>query len=277
VVAADTANPPYALYIEKLANPDPAVRAAALRGLQRRANPADFEVLLHAYARAQRDTQRTAIMAAVDALGALVRQNVPVQRSFFLRFPKPTDPLLRQRIIDRIGASDWGPVRPIDTQQMPEYYHAVAHRFWHPDSAQIRPRVRIRTAAGDIVLELIPQEAPLTVINFLKLAERGYFNGGRWHRVVPNFVLQDGDPRGDGSGGPGTVIRDEINRRRYLRGALGMALSGPDTGGSQFFITHAPQPHLDGGYTIFGQVSEGMDIADRVVQDDPIISIEVIR
>lgn len=277
VVSADTANPPYALYIEKLADPDPAVRAAALRGLQRRAHPADLEALLHAYDRAQQDTLRFAAMAAVDALGALSRRNVPVQRSFFLRFSKPTDPLLHQRIAERIGIGDWGAVRPIDTKQTPAQYRAVAHRFWHPDSTRSRPRVRMRTAAGEFVLELIPQEAPLTVLNFMRLAERGYFNNGRWHRVVPNFVLQDGDPRGDGSGGPGTVIRDEINRLRYLRGTLGMALSGPDTGGSQFFVTHSPQPHLDGGYTIFGQVIQGMDIADRVLQDDPIISIEVIR
>jgi cyclophilin family peptidyl-prolyl cis-trans isomerase len=127
------------------------------------------------------------------------------------------------------------------------------------------------------VLELTPDQAPLTVISFLSLAERGYFNNSRWHRVVPNFVLQDGEPRGDGSGNPGYTIRDEINRLRYERGSLGMALSGPNTGGSQFFITHSPQPHLDGGYTIFGRVVEGMNIADSVTLDDPIISIEVIR
>ena len=121
-----------------------------------------------------------------------------------------------------------------------------------------------------MVLQLYAYEAPLTVENFLRLADRRYFDGGRWHRVVPNFVIQDGDPRGDGSGGPGTVIRDEINRRRYDRGALGMALSGPDTGGSQFFITHSAQPHLDGGYTVFGHVVTGWDVLDQIVQGDRI-------
>jgi cyclophilin family peptidyl-prolyl cis-trans isomerase len=168
-------------------------------------------------------------------------------------------------------------VKPIETGRNPEYYRAGAHRFWASDSSCARPRVRIRTAPGDIVIELDPQEAPLTVLSFLVLVERGYFNGSRWHRVVPNFVLQDGESRGDGNGGPGYTIRDEINRLRYGRGTLGMALSGPDTGGSQFFITHSPQPHLDGGYTIFGRVVEGMQIADRVTLDDPIITIEVIR
>jgi cyclophilin family peptidyl-prolyl cis-trans isomerase len=95
--------------------------------------------------------------------------------------------------------------------------------------------------------------------------------------VVPNFVIQDGDPRGDGSGGPGYAIRDEINPLRYLRGTLGMALSGPDTGGSQYFITHSPQPHLDGGYTVFGRVTADMDAVDRVTQEDPITFIRAVR
>jgi cyclophilin family peptidyl-prolyl cis-trans isomerase len=110
----------------------------------------------------------------------------------------------------------------------------------------------------------------------MTLVVKKYFDGGRWHRVVPNFVLQDGDPTGTGSGGPGYAIRDEINRIRYWRGTLGMALSGPDTGGSQFFITHSPQPHLDGGYTVFGRVLSGMEVVDQVIQDDPIISLEVV-
>ena len=276
-LADDTLSAPHALFIEKLVHRDAGVRAAALRGLQRRRHPADQELFLQAYAQALRDTQRVAALAAVDALGELSRRNVPVARSFFLRFRKPTDPLLHQRVIDRLGPGEWGSAKPIETGRNAGFYRLAAHRFLHPDSASVLPRVRIRTAAGVIELELFPQEAPLTVLNFLTLAERGYFNNGRWHRVVPNFVLQDGDPRGDGSGGPGFAIRDEINRLRYDRGTLGMALSGPDTGGSQWFITHAPQPHLDGGYTIFGRVVDGMDVADRVVQDDPILSIEVVR
>jgi cyclophilin family peptidyl-prolyl cis-trans isomerase len=98
-----------------------------------------------------------------------------------------------------------------------------------------------------------------------------------FHRVVPNFVVQGGDPRGDGNGGPGYQIRCEINARRYGRGSLGMALSGKDSGGSQFFITHTPQPHLDGGYTVFGEVVEGMDVVDRVLQGDLILEARVIE
>jgi cyclophilin family peptidyl-prolyl cis-trans isomerase len=112
------------------------------------------------------------------------------------------------------------------------------------------------------------------VANYLRLVDRRYFDNGRWHRVVPNFVIQDGDPTGTGSGGPGWSIRDEINRNRYEAGVLGMALSGPDTGGSQWFITLAPQPHLDGGYTVFGRVVAGHNIVPRVLQGDRIRTIE---
>jgi cyclophilin family peptidyl-prolyl cis-trans isomerase len=150
-------------------------------------------------------------------------------------------------------------------------------------AGEARPRLEIETRHGTIVLELAAGEAPLTVRNIIGLVESGFFDrpadplARRWHRVVPNFVLQDGDPQGDGSGGPEYRIRDEINTLRYLRGTLGMALSGPDTGGSQFFITHSPQPHLDGGYTVFGHVIAGMEAADRVVQDEPILSMRIVR
>jgi cyclophilin family peptidyl-prolyl cis-trans isomerase len=122
---------------------------------------------------------------------------------------------------------------------------------------------------------LFAADAPLTVYNIVSLARRGYFDGQLFHRVVPNFVVQAGDPRGDGNGGPGYAIRDEINRHRYGRGTLGMALSGPNTGGSQFFVTHSPQPHLDGGYTVFGQVLSGWDVLDRIAQGDHIVRVTV--
>ena len=124
-------------------------------------------------------------------------------------------------------------------------------------------------------LALQEADAPLTVYNIVILARRGYFDGQHFHRVVPNFVIQAGDPRGDGNGGPGYAIRDEINRHRYERGTLGMALSGPNTGGSQFFITHSPQPHLDGGYTVFGELVKGFDVLDRIIQGDRIVRVTV--
>jgi len=118
-------------------------------------------------------------------------------------------------------------------------------------------------------------DAPLTVENFITLARKGYFNGLSIHRVVPNFVIQDGDPRGDGTGGPGYTIRDELNERPFLRGTLGMALDWPDSGGSQWFITPSPQPHLDAKYTVFGRVVNGMDIVDQLRQSDVIRRVRV--
>ena len=133
----------------------------------------------------------------------------------------------------------------------------------------------VTTSKGAFTIALFPDDAPLTVDNFVQLAVRGYFDGITIHRVVPNFVIQDGDPRGDGNGGPGYQIRCEINEVPYDRGAVGMALSGKDTGGSQWFVTHSPQPHLDGGYTVFGNVVSGMDVVDSIVRGDIIRSISI--
>jgi cyclophilin family peptidyl-prolyl cis-trans isomerase len=133
------------------------------------------------------------------------------------------------------------------------------------------------TEKGTFTIDLLPEEAPLTVDNFVKLANAKYFNGLEVHRVVPNFVMQDGDPRGDGNGGPGWSIRCEMNMVPFERGAVGMALSGKDTGGSQWFVTHAPQPHLDGGYTVFGRVNEtDMKVVDNIVRGDKIITVKII-
>ncbi len=136
-------------------------------------------------------------------------------------------------------------------------------------------RATVSTSKGAFTVELLPDDAPLNVDNFVQLARRRYFNGLTFQRVVPNFVVQGGDPRGDGNGGPGYAIRCEINEVQYERGAVGMALSGKDTGGSQWFVTHSRQPHLDGGYTVFGRVVDGMDVVDRIVRGDLIKSIVI--
>jgi cyclophilin family peptidyl-prolyl cis-trans isomerase/HEAT repeat protein len=137
------------------------------------------------------------------------------------------------------------------------------------------PHVFIETSRGTIEFELAVLDAPQTTRNFMTLARKGFFNGLQVHRVVPNFVVQDGDPRGDGEGGPGYTIRDELNERPYVRGTVGMALDWRDTGGSQFFITHSPQPHLDGRYTAFGHVVNGMDVVDRIQVGDVIQRVRV--
>ncbi|RJS18835.1 peptidyl-prolyl cis-trans isomerase [Corallococcus sp. H22C18031201] len=138
-------------------------------------------------------------------------------------------------------------------------------------------RLRFHTAKGTFDVRLDTDEAPVTSGNLLALARRGYFQGVAFHRVVPDFVAQGGDPRGDGEGGPGYSIRCEMTRRLYRRGVVGMALSGKDTGGSQFFFTHAPQPHLDGRYTAFGEVVSGMDVVDGLLEGDVMTSVEVIE
>jgi cyclophilin family peptidyl-prolyl cis-trans isomerase len=133
----------------------------------------------------------------------------------------------------------------------------------------------VTTSKGSFTIELLPNDAPLNVDNFLTLAQKSYFRNITFHRVVPNFVIQGGDPRGDGNGGPGYQIRCEINEVEYDRGAVGMALSGKDTGGSQWFVTHSPQPHLDGGYTVFGRVISGMNVVDNISRGDVIQSIRI--
>ncbi|MCG3155366.1 MAG: hypothetical protein DKINENOH_01972 [bacterium] len=122
----------------------------------------------------------------------------------------------------------------------------------------------VETDAGEFELQFFPEEAPLVTLNFVRLAQRGFFNGLLIHRVVPNFVIQTGDPRGDMWGSPGYSLRSEFSRLRYTRGMVGMASVGPDTEGSQWFITHSDQPHLDGRYTIFARVRKGMEVVEEL-------------
>jgi cyclophilin family peptidyl-prolyl cis-trans isomerase len=126
-----------------------------------------------------------------------------------------------------------------------------------------------------IELELNVIDAPITVNAFIERARAGKFDGLRVHRVVANFVLQTGDPRGDGEGGPDYTLRDELNPVPYLRGTVGMALEWRETGGSQFFITVSPQPHLDAKYTVFGHVVSGLELLDQITQDDVIERVRI--
>jgi cyclophilin family peptidyl-prolyl cis-trans isomerase/HEAT repeat protein len=142
--------------------------------------------------------------------------------------------------------------------------------------AEFKPHTaRIKTSKGEITVRLDCQSAPRTAANFIKLARRDFYEGLTFHRVVPDFVIQGGCPRGDGAGGPGHMIREEINPIRFARGTIGMATSGRDTGGSQFFICHSDQPHLDGRYTPFGEVVAGMDVVDKIEIGDTILSVSI--
>ena len=132
------------------------------------------------------------------------------------------------------------------------------------------------TARGPIRVELAPDKAPLTVANFVNLARRGFYDGLSFHRVINDFMVQGGCPEGSGRGGPGYRFEDETgNGLRHDRGVLSMANAGPNTNGSQFFITHVPTPWLDGKHTVFGKVVEGLDVVDAVKQGDSINSVKI--
>ena len=134
----------------------------------------------------------------------------------------------------------------------------------------------IDTEKGKIELELFDKEAPNTVANFEKLANSGFYDGLTFHRVLPDFVIQGGCPKGDGTGGPGYTIKCEINPHKHGTGALSMAHAGKDTGGSQFFITHSPQPHLDGVHTVFGKVIKGMNVVHAIKPKDVMRKVTVV-
>jgi cyclophilin family peptidyl-prolyl cis-trans isomerase/HEAT repeat protein len=253
----------------------PRQRAVALRGVEPLLHPDDLGAVLAAYEQAALDpAARPAAIAAVRALAALEAARPGAAAAFFERFQPTDDRWVRRAVADALG-DRWGAPEAIASED-PAFYLDLVRRYVVPALTHgARPEATVRTPHGDIRIELLADEAPLTVHNFMTLAEAGYYDDGVWHRVVPNFVLQDGAPAGDPSGGPGWTIRDELNRVRYGRGVVGMALSGPDTGGSQWFITHSPQPHLDAGYTAFGRVSGGERAMDRVVQGDPVSSVRI--
>jgi peptidyl-prolyl cis-trans isomerase B (cyclophilin B) len=138
-------------------------------------------------------------------------------------------------------------------------------------------RVTLETTRGTIELQLYPQHAPNTVNNFVFLSREGFYDGVSFHRVISDFVIQGGDPTGTGRGGPGYRFEDEVadNPLTHERGVISMANAGPNTNGSQFFITHSPQPHLNGKHTVFGKVVKGLDVMDEIEQGDRMKSVRV--
>ncbi len=253
---------------------DVGVRAAVFRHVQRYPNLMQPAQLITAFGRAARDQLSSARVAIVIAVAAMnsARPDLDVARRFFDEFPNPPlDPRVRQVALDRIpeAAKRWTRDGTVQRGWTVADYRDLARELLLPaERGELTPSIEIVTGRGNIEIELFADDAPQTVRAFLELADRRYFDGHEWHRVVPAFVIQDGDPRGDGTGGPGYTLRDELSRRRYDRGVLGLARGGPDTGGSQFFITLGPQPHLDGAYTLFGRVVSGFDVVDRITYGD---------
>ena len=139
-------------------------------------------------------------------------------------------------------------------------------------------RILLTTSRGDIHLTLFADQAPVTCANFINLAQRGFYDGVKFHRVIADFMIQGGDPTGTGAGGPGYTFEDEFDKslRHDKPGILSMANRGPKTNGSQFFITHVPTPWLDGKHTVFGEVTQGQDVVNAVAQGDTITKIEIL-
>ena len=264
-----------------LPHADGGVRSVAADILSRAADPTDLAALTAMYSRAARDSFPDASLSALNAIVAIRRRGAgaatKVDHDFLGTVSRPANYLLRRWAEANWpeAASRWGSPYPITTGRTLQDYREVARRFLVAPDSVARPHIFIDTEQrGVLEIELAGPAAPLTVANFLRLLDRRFFDGNRWHRVVPNFVVQDGDPRGDGFGGPGGSIRDEINRTRYgFEPMIGMALSGPDTGASQWFITLSPQPHLDGTYTVFGRVVGNISPLSRIVQGDMIRAI----
>lgn len=255
---------------EAMEQRDPIVRAAAAELVP--SSAAGLTMLKDGYQRSLGDPQNDGRLAILRAIGGYREPAATTMLEAALRDP---DHLVRRLAVDLLhkrGATDISSrIGIVRTDRPTEYYLRLARRLEQPVSA------RILTEKGVIEVDLFRRDAPMTVENLITLARRGYFDRLAFHRVVANFVIQGGDPRGDGEGGPGYQIRCEVNTRPYLRGTLGMALSGKDTGGSQFFITHSSQPHLDGGYTVFGQVRKGIEVVDQITRGDRISGIVIVE
>ncbi|HZT75068.1 MAG TPA: HEAT repeat domain-containing protein [Vicinamibacterales bacterium] len=263
------------LLVDHLKADDPAVRAAAAAGVGELKPSGGDAALAAAYQFSQRDATyiaRAAALAALARYGAAAA--TPVLRSALA----DKDWAVRVRAVQLLKRLDPTAGADLDTQIRPAPTTVPADTYQAPRlvNPPVSTQIYIDTDRGTIQVELAVLDAPLTVENFVTLARKGFFNGLAIHRVVPDFVIQDGDPRGDGEGGPGYSIRDELNERPYLRGTVGMALDPwPDTGGSQWFITHSPQPQLDARYTVFGRVVAGMDVVDKIQQFDVIRAVRV--
>ena len=277
-VARDSLTPAMrAALASALLDADDDVREAAAGAFGKHGGGADVASLVDAYRREASNSSGVDVQLAIlRSLGAIhARDPGAVPDSLVRSIELPVD-LRTARAVAQLpqltaAARSVSAPRFADTS----YARIVREIAW-PSVRGQRPTLAWQTAHGTIVAELRGDVAPLTVWNILALTRDGYYRGTRFHRVVPGFVAQDGDPRGTGGGGPGYAIPDELNRLWYGRGAIGMALSGPDTGGSQYFFTLSPQPHLDGRYTVFGSVISGWAAMDALVQGDALLELRRI-
>ncbi|MEP6801426.1 MAG: peptidylprolyl isomerase [Acidobacteriota bacterium] len=255
-----------------LTDADPGVRSAAVDALGLLEDPALLPLFTEAVEKSASDASPDVTVSVIGACEKLTKDaGAAALVDTIYRRGRTLPARLARRTLVRTFH------RPSAELPLPEYVTGKTRADYAALAARARQswNARVETAAGAFTIRLAGDAAPLTVVNFVSLAEKRYFDGVRIHRVVPNFVLQDGDPTGTGNGGPGYEIRDEISPLEYGRGAVGMALSGPDTGGSQWFATHSPQPHLNGLYTVFGQIVEGQSTLERIGQGERILRVSV--
>ncbi len=257
----ETTSRPWA--VEALADPDAVVRSLGFDWAAEHpvVSAAELLTALAGVGRSDVDAQSSAV-AAIAARATAAEQERELVVPALELFAREGAERVAERAVEALEAlGESVPPRAVaDRHRGMEAYRRIAVRASEPR------RVRFETAAGSFTIELDCPATPLTCVNFLQLVGQGFYDGLAFHRVIHDFVVQTGDPRGDGHGGPGYSIRDEIHHDRYERGSVGMALSGPDTGGSQFFIALSAQPHLDGGYTRFGEVVAGDDLLDSIEQ-----------
>jgi cyclophilin family peptidyl-prolyl cis-trans isomerase/HEAT repeat protein len=265
---------------------DPAVLTGAANAVGQRFDRSAVPGILAAYDKLQSPVDTEVMTALLDALGAIL-SSTPADDPIGSYAPEDSSRAMalleaaRHDTDVNVAAAAARARARITGEEVPP---AAATSYQVPAEFDIdlamslatgskKPVAHIVTDEGTITIRLLGEDAPGTVANFVTLVRRGFYNGLTFHRVVADFVTQGGDPRGDGWGGPGYTIRCEYNPVPYGTGTVGMALSGKDTGGSQFFITHSPQPHLDGKYTVFGEVTEGMTVLDQIEVGDVINEI----
>ena len=255
---------------EAIDSPDFAIRATAAQLLGNAKPEGGATRLAGAYARGDADGSYVARVAALEALS---KYGGDEAKEVLRRALSDRDWPVRLRAAEflrTLGEANAEPLRPATLRQPLDFFASA--EFLSP---KYSPHAFFETRLGTIEVELNVVDAPVTSHTFIELARAGFYNGLRVHRLVPTFVIQAGDPRGDGQGSPGYTIRDELSPIPFVRGTIGMATGGRDTAGSQFFIALSPQPHLDGKYTVFGRVVNGFDVLDRISPWDVIERVRV--
>jgi HEAT repeat protein/cyclophilin family peptidyl-prolyl cis-trans isomerase len=260
------------ILLDHLKSDDPVVRASAASGIGELRLPAGAQALPAAYQFALRDQTYVARAAILEAFS---KYGISVSRSLLDVALGDKDWAVRVRAAALLRQGEPQSDAEVRIRPAPTRLGGDAYQSPTLTTPQFSTLAFIDTDHGTVQIELAVLDAPLMIDNFVTLVKRRFYNGLTFHRVVPDFVVQGGDPRGDGEGGPGYTVRDEVSQRPYLRGTVGIALDWQDTGGSQFFITHSPQPHLDAKYTVIGRVTEGMDVVDRIQQNDVIRRVRV--